>query len=155
MDFQLQIFLIIGVGGGLIAGLILANALLIYYMSKLYHKVSRESAYRRWETRLSVHTRRRSFPYKLIKNSQKVRGHSTNRCIHLIVFQKPWTGPRRRASQKIHAVHTRSYDDSCTKKWEKNETKQGLSQLAKVSWALTADSLPLINHPLSSLSLRT
>lgn len=47
MDYQLQLYLIIGVGGGLIAGLILSNALLIYYLAKLYGKVSQENAYRR------------------------------------------------------------------------------------------------------------
>lgn len=42
MEIQLQIYLIIGVGGALILGLILSNALLIYYVSKLYGKLSNQ-----------------------------------------------------------------------------------------------------------------
>lgn len=40
MEIQLQILLIISVGGALILGLILSNALLIYYVVKLYGKLA-------------------------------------------------------------------------------------------------------------------
>lgn len=40
MELQLQIFLIIGVGGFLIAALILSNSLLIHYVVKLTKKIS-------------------------------------------------------------------------------------------------------------------
>lgn len=39
MELQLQIFLIIGVGSGIIAALILSNILLIVYVVKLYRKL--------------------------------------------------------------------------------------------------------------------
>lgn len=47
MEFQLQLYLVMGVGGGLIAALILSTAILIYYMVKLNERISRDS-YRRW-----------------------------------------------------------------------------------------------------------
>lgn len=40
LEIQLQIYLIAIIGGALIAGLILANGLLIYYLVKLSGKVS-------------------------------------------------------------------------------------------------------------------
>lgn len=42
METQLQIYLIIGIGGGLLAALILSNSLLIYYVVKLYGKLSKK-----------------------------------------------------------------------------------------------------------------
>jgi hypothetical protein len=48
METQLQIFLIIGIVSFLIAGLILAVAIMAYYLIKLYNKVSFESSYLRY-----------------------------------------------------------------------------------------------------------
>ncbi|KAL7022598.1 hypothetical protein ACKWTF_012307 [Chironomus riparius] len=42
MELQLQIYLILGIGSFFIAALVLSNSLLIYYVIKLYKKVSEE-----------------------------------------------------------------------------------------------------------------
>lgn len=42
MELQLQIYLILGIGSGFIALLFLSNALLIYYVAKLYFREEEE-----------------------------------------------------------------------------------------------------------------
>lgn len=39
MEIQLQIFLVMGIGGFCLAALILSNALLIFYVVKLYRRL--------------------------------------------------------------------------------------------------------------------
>lgn len=46
-EFQLQIYIIIGVSSFLFAALILATSLLTYYLSKLYKEKIDEAAYLR------------------------------------------------------------------------------------------------------------
>lgn len=120
MEIQLQIYLILGGFGIVICALILSNALLIYYVVKLFGKLSNQryfikTVYVSWPS-TCLHFKKKHWALCNQRLRQPIGNEST-----------------RRTKQKIHSIHPRTNFATPQRK----EKQQKFVKIAKVSFVYT------------------